>query len=273
MSKNNRRKAFADVVTIDAWHNAFNGAQARVDLHADVVFGTARLGGEVEAPVRFRLSVKRAEVVVIIPDSEPLSVDPTSVAREVPEQQGRLTEVFESATSANAKGNASVGFSSNGIKVATGGEVGVQGHISTNKKIEVSADVHFMTITSSKTADGDYRWIIQPSTTNTLDGRPWDATKQPRLMLIDRRNDRTKGIPPTVRVEVRCLREDLIIEDLEIKNEGAWEAAKRRVGFKNRFAAAVSYIRDRLVDEGLEARNIDDIFGQVTLASATAETV
>ena len=63
-------------------------------------------------------------------------------------------------------------------------------------------------------------------------GRPWDAIKQPRLKLVDQRKDRTRGIPPTVRVEIKCRREDLLIEDLEIKDETLWQTAKRKVGFK-----------------------------------------
>lgn len=74
MSQNadNRKRAFADVVSIDAWHDSFSEAYASVDLHADVVFGTARVGGECDSPIRFRLSVKRAEVVIVIPNTEPV---------------------------------------------------------------------------------------------------------------------------------------------------------------------------------------------------------
>jgi hypothetical protein len=38
-------------------------------------------------------------------------------------------------------------------------------------------------------------------------------------------------------------------------------------------AAAESYIRDHLSQEGLEVRNVEDIFGTVTLGSATAESI
>lgn len=86
----NRKRALADVVTIEPWHDDFG--KPRVNLHADVVFGTARLGGEAESPVRFRLSVKRAEVTVIVPESEPVSVDKLSVSRDSPELHGRLKE-------------------------------------------------------------------------------------------------------------------------------------------------------------------------------------
>ena len=71
-NSDNRKRALADLVTIDVWHDDFG--KRRVNLHADVVFGTARVGGESESQVRFRLSVKRAEVVVIVPDFEPVSI-------------------------------------------------------------------------------------------------------------------------------------------------------------------------------------------------------
>jgi hypothetical protein len=139
--------------------------------------------------------------------------------------------------------------------------------------LRFSATVKFLAATQSKTAEGHYRWSVESRTGSILEGRPWDAMKQPRLKLVDERKDRNKGIPPSVRVEVRCRREDLLIKDLTIKDEGLWEATKRRAGFKNRMAAAESYIRDHLSQEGLEVRNIEDIFGTVTLASAIAESV
>lgn len=275
MSRNsdNRRRAFADVVTIDAWHDTFDGDHSVVDLHTDVVFGTARVGGEPEAPVRFRLSIKQAEVVVVIPESEPVAVDTKSVSREMPEQEGRLTKVIEHTAQARAKGNITGSISPTALSASASAESGIEGSLSATKKLEVSATIQFMIVTSSKTAEGHYRWLVKPGTTETLQGRPWDAIKQPRLTLIDRRKDRSRGIPPTVRVEVRCRREDLLIDDLEIKDEGIWESAKRRMGFQNRLAAAVSYIRDHLSAEGLEVKNIEDIFGQVTLGSTTAESV
>jgi hypothetical protein len=271
-NSDNRKRAFADVVTIDAWHESFGDGPSKVDLHADVVFGTARIGGESESPVRFRLSVKRAEVVVVIPALEPLSVDRRSVSRDAPERQGRLTEVVEQSTQANAKGAFAASVSHTGLSGSASAEGGAQATISASKKLEVSATLQFMIVTQSKTSEGHYRWAIEPTTTKILEGRPWDPTKQPRLKLVDERKDRSKGIPPTVRVEVRCRREDLSIEDLEIKDENLWEALKGRVGFRNRIAAAESYIRDRLSAEGLEVNNIQDIFGQLTLGSVSAES-
>jgi hypothetical protein len=61
--QNNRKRAFAEVVTIEAWHRPFSAETSKADLHADVVFGTARVGGEADSPVRFRLRMKRADIV------------------------------------------------------------------------------------------------------------------------------------------------------------------------------------------------------------------
>jgi hypothetical protein len=64
-----------------------------------------------------------------------------------------------------------------------------------------------------------------------------------------------------------------LIENLEIKDEGLWASVKRKAGFQNRLAAAESYIRDRLQEEGLEVRNIDDAFGELLMGSVTAEAL
>lgn len=274
MSKNsdNRRRAFADVVTIEAWHDEFDDGHPKADLHTDVVFGTARVGGEPESPVRFRLSVRRAEVVVIIPELEPVSVDKASVSRDSPELEGRLTKVVEKKNQAHAKGSLSGAMARAGLRAEASAEVGAEASVSASEKLEVSATVQFVIVTQSKTSEGHYRWSVEPRASQVLKGRPWDPVNQPRLKLIDKRKDRSAGIPPAVRVEVRCRREDLDIDRLEIKDENLWETVKRRAGFQNRMAAAESYNRDRLLEEGLDVRNIGDMFGELTLGSAIAET-
>jgi hypothetical protein len=271
-NSDNRRRAFADVVTIDAWHDDFGADVPKADLHADVVFGTARIGGESESHVRFRLSVRRAEIVVVVPESEPVKIDRRSISRDAPDLQGRMTETVERTTRARIKGAVSGAVSASGVTGSLTAESDAESTISASEKLEMSSDVRLMFVTQSKTADGHYRWSVESNGKAALQGRPWDGAKEPRLTLIDIRKDRSKGIPPTVRVEIRCRREDLIITDLEIKNESLWDTAKRRAGFKNRLAAAEAYIRERLSDEGLEVKNIDEAFSQLTLGTATAES-
>lgn len=270
-NSDNRRRVFADVVSVDAWHQRFDSTHPKVDLHVDVAFGTARVGGEADSAIRFRLSVKQAEVVVVIPDTEPVSVDTSSVAREGPDARGRLTETLEQTSHFHAKGGLAASVGKTDLFASASASVSAEGDLTAKKKVEMSG--WLMAATSSKTEEGYYRWIIKPTASRSLEGRPWDANSKPRLKVIDTRKDRSKGIPPAVRVEVRCRREDLCIDELQVKDAKLWDQVKSRLGFKNRMAAAISYIRDRLSEEGLEIRNIEDIFGNVTLASVTAETV
>jgi hypothetical protein len=181
--------------------------------------------------------------------------------------------VIEQTAQANAKGSAKAAISSSSVTTTASIEAGIQASVSESEKIEVSANIHFLTVTQSKTAEDEYRWSIEPRTNEILQGRPWDANKNPRLKIIDSRKDRTKGIPPTVRVEVRCRREDLQIASIEVKDENLWGSLKSRAGFRNRLAAAESYIRSQLAKEGLEVRDFSDIFGTVTLASTTAQSI
>jgi len=273
MSNNsaNRKRAFAEAVSIDAWHQAFGPEAAKVDLHADVVFGTARVGGEADSPVRFRLRMKRADLVVVIPDSEPAMIDKQSVSRDAPQLRAHVKRTMEASATAGAEAQVEGGVSPRSASGSVKASASVAAKTASSRKIEVSGELGMMTVTQSRTADGDYRWSIEPSTGDYLEGRPWDGALAPRLKLIDRRKDRSKGIPPTVRVEVRCKREDIEITDLIVKDEGLWKKAKRRVGFKNRIRAAEAYIRSKLAEEGLEVSNIADAFGEITLASTTAE--
>jgi hypothetical protein len=142
---------------------------------------------------------------------------------------------------------------------------------SANESLQLKGDLKLMVSTQSKTPDDEYRWIIAPNIERALEGRPWDPTAEPRLRLIDDRHDRTRGIPPTVRLEARCCREDLLIDSIVLKDTSAWENAKSRLGFHNRYAAAECYIRDRLSKEGLYFDNLHDPYGRLTLAATIAK--
>lgn len=269
-NRDNRKRAFADMVTVDAWHDEFTKAP-KVSLHADVVFGTARVGGEEDSKVRFRLSLKRAELIVVIPETEPLAVDKKSVARRPPVQRARVTESIETSESGKAAGKLSVGFSPSGLEASATGSVEGEARFATKNRVERSETVSLFLVTPSQTAEGHYRWTIEGRMGGILKGQPWDAVKEPRLKLRDRRKDPKHGIAPTVRVELRCRREDLEISDIEIKDETLWDKARERAGYRNREIAAEAYIRERLSREGLDVRNIADKFGMLTIASVIAE--
>jgi hypothetical protein len=232
----------------------------------------ARIGGEEESNVRFRLKVKRAEVVVIIPEMEPVGIDKLSVSQGTPQIHAQLNSTHKQKT--HAKANAAFSGTLSPKKADAQLTLGLAGggSVSSERTVEVAGEIPIMTVMLSRTPEGYYRWAIEPTTANYLDGRPWDRTQAPRMKLIDQRKHGLKDLPPAVSVEVRCRREDLIIDDITLKNKSRWEALTRRPGFKNKMAAAESYIRDRLAQEGLAVSNFPDIFGELALASVMAES-
>ncbi len=210
----NRQKAFADVVSIDAWHEKLSHEAAVVDLHADVVFGTARIGGEPESQVRFRLNIKRAELVVIIPETEPFAVDKRSVARFG--DPTTVTRSFEEATEMHraAEGQAKTAAGPAKVTVSAAAKLLASVKRTAKKKLKWADKRASINVTYRyNNAENSDRWTFEPGIDAVLDGRPWNALETPLLKLVDRRSNRKKGIAPCARLEIRCLREDLEITD------------------------------------------------------------
>ncbi|MFG1345482.1 hypothetical protein V5F59_11355 [Xanthobacter autotrophicus DSM 431] len=267
MAEHNRRRAFADVVTADAWHDGFQGCK-KVALHVDVVFGLARVGSRPDETVRFRLALRQAEVVVVMNELEPVRVDRASVERgEAPAVEVRLEDKRAARRSAGGKMKLSGDVGNKGAKAAGAIELQRNLMVSQDRQARISRRSGSMIVTQGQTVDGDYRWIVRAATKDLeLDGHPWDARSAPRLELIDMRKNRNKGLTPSVRVEVRCLREDLVISDIEWKDATGWAKLSRSFQHRNRLAAAEAVIRTRLFEAGLMHGPLDDRYARMTLA-------
>jgi hypothetical protein len=268
---NNLQRFFADVVSVAAWHTPFDGTHVQVDLHADVVFRTARVGGESASPVRFRLGIKRAEVILRIAPTEPVEIIPSSVSRDDPLSHGRLTlTVGSSATRAsNVRASAAVGRN-----VGVGVSLGAEGSksLADTQAVSVDRPSSAANVLQTKTADGQYRWELTPVIGDVLEGRGWDAATAPRARLKDTRMG-AKSLPPTVSIEVVCAKEDISITDISVKQDGSLRALNLSFNNQNRRAAAEAYIRSKLSEIGLTSENFDDPFGVVRLADVLARPV
>lgn len=266
----NLQRFFAEVVSVDAWHKPFDGQTLDVALHADVVFREARLGAEPNCPVRFRLGIRKAEVVLRIPVTEPVEALPNSVSRDDPLAHGRLTITVGNTSTRTSGAKAAIGTrpsQSNALLEASGASTR-----SNERSLEIDRPSTGASVLQSKTATGDYRWELTPLTGQTLDGRGWDALSEPRVTLRDLRTT-TKSLPPSVRFEVFCAKEDLSVTDVTLKDVTLMEALSSSFGFDNRRAAAEAYIRTRLVEAGLEVGSFDDPFEQICIADVMARAI
>lgn len=268
----NRLKAFAEVISIDAWHEQFSEDRQIADLHADVVFGTARVGGERESPVRFRLSLKRAELIIIIPDSEPIGVDRSTIARLGNAATFTRTTEQTTQTTRSLEGGGNASISGAGASGALSVKGRAEKSTSLNEKLEGKEEVLSIKVThrfnNNDKTDG---WRFESALEDaSLDGRPWDAMQSPLLKLVDKRKGGSRKVEPSIRLEIRCLREDMKIEDIIIKDETLRGKLAGKVGFTNNLKAAEAYIRNKLEELGLEAGDLSDDFAKIKLAEVTA---
>ena len=90
------------------------------------------------------------------------------------------------------------------------------------------------------------------------------------LKLIDQRKDSNAGIAPVIRLELRCLREDLLIENIRVKDEAFNEKYLKLYGNRNRLAAAEAFIRNKLSEHGLEVGDIKEDYAKLILGTVTA---
>jgi hypothetical protein len=270
MSDHNRKRALADMVALDAWRGGSPG-KAKVDLHVDVVFGVARVGGGVDERARFRLSLRRAEVVVIIPPTEPARIDPETVARGgAAKVSVKDVETYKQSKRIGAMAKAEIGVGVSSPKARAKAGLSVAASTGRDKVTTLSRQSDSMLVVQSQTVDGDYRWIITPSIDgDILDGHPWNAKKAPRLKVTDLRQDRGRGIEPGVRVELRCLREDLEINNIVLSDASLWASLTKSPTHRNRVAAAEAVIRDRMMKAGLVHGALDDPYAQMCLAEVT----
>jgi hypothetical protein len=275
MSNNigNVRRAFAEVVSIEAWHKDFTSKRKSVDVRADVAFGEARVDGGKTSPVRFKLRLRRAVLVAKIPQNEPGSILKSSIYRADSHGEIKLMRRQKKEDKASAEIRTSAGVGHTGVHGEMNADLTAKTSFahteeaqSTQKLSPVKADYRF------DGANDAHQWLMSPSFANALDGRPWDARAQILFKFKDKRSADSKSVPPTLQFALVCRREDLIIEDIELKDRDLWSRVTATMT-DAKMIAAETYIRDELLKYGLECGDLRENFSSLTLAElfATAE--
>jgi hypothetical protein len=76
-----------------------------------------------------------------------------------------------------------------------------------------------------------------------------------------------------VRIEVVCAKEDIAVDDIQVKSGGGMKSLPLTFNHDNRRAAAEAYIRTKLFELGLEAADFDDPYGRISIADVIARSV
>lgn len=266
----NRKRILSEVVSLEAWQQPTE-INSQLSLHADVVFKEGRIGGEESSKLRFKLQVKRAELIIVVPENEPVSVVRSSVSRDTIKVVGVKNSKSKSSRSSVLKSSVKAGLSNLKVNGFAGIDFSVAADANNEETIEHQQSLSSITVEQSLTHDGQYKWELSHAIGSALRGRPWDCVSNPRLTLIDKRKDPSKGIPPIVNIKIRCLREDLLISEIAVKDEAKWKKIVSGAGFKNKHLAAEAYIRNMLAKEGLDSGDISDPFCSINLAYITVD--
>lgn len=238
-------------------------------VHIDIVFKTARFGHEAEAPVRFKLSLRAAEVAFVIPPNEPLKIIQDSVARDQALKGGKLSRStnLTKGSSRAAHAAASLGASP---KAGASAAASTGTSHAEERTFKTEDEVRLILSTHRKASDGSHLWELVPASASSLQGQCWDAVREPRLSVRDTRvqERQMEGI---CRVEVRCKREDLLVEDITLKDAGLLKRLATDNFYHNRIAAAEAYIRRALTYRGLDHGDLDELFSDISVAMVTVD--
>lgn len=258
----NRTRALSQAVSVDGWITNFD-ENGIATVHADIVFRTGGFGESPDDKVRFKIALKRAEVILRVPNLEPVKVVKKSVARTVAAKVGKVTSKSTKRRGLKAGFSALVGKD-------TSANVSASGDFdnSSERTTETEAELTQFLEQHITTEDDHYGWELQvnPDVEDKyLKGSPWDAVDAPRLELKHQTGEATKTA--NVVVEVRCSREDIEILDLEEKDPEK-QALFRKKGNKNvNLAAAEQLIKEELFKAGfLEVPDLNEKHSRLLIA-------
>ena len=257
---NNPRRAFAETVSLVAWQSEF-GDGGVADLFIDCVFMEGRVGGGSGSPIRFRLSLKQAEVHVLRDLAGVLNLPASLVDRSEPIIGTKSTAV---ESTKDAKGNGSLKLDATTIAVQA--DIGAGASYTVTEKSLIEQPIATMEITARATSEG-WAFVIVPRVGKKLIGPAFASAKR-RLAVQDNAYPRKRGEAPDVRVELRCRREDLIIEDVQFM------ASEKRSFLKLpklKRTAVEQYIKEELTRVGFDVGDLNDKFAELILADVTPE--
>lgn len=255
----NSSKTLKQIVSVDGWIGIFD-ENGEASVHADVVFREGHFGNDAASTVRFKVHIHRAEIVLCIPGDGPLRIRRSSIMRN-PSGAGRERRI-ETETTLEGEAAASAALSITAMPTAKT-SLGVQAkaaHKVTEARTEQITDFLEQHFTSP---DKNPAWEVQSADRKAMNGSPWNASASPRLSVKRTTSDEQ----PHARIEIRCRREDLRIEGLELKDPLKQRRFSKRPDPDKNRAAAEQVIKEELARAGFfELPDMTEDYSNVLIA-------
>lgn len=273
----NTHRSLEGLVSVNAWFSQDPDNFRKLSLHADVSFGEERLGGDPQSSITFKLSVKRCDIIFILPSAAPFRIDPASVRSPQPLNPKQVTMTDRKAVSAAARAKLSV--ASRGPSVSADVEVDAQSEKSSQSS---SQQLKSMYHEVWKRVRGNHAWTVdgRELEQQRLAGPVFNAKKEPRLSVIDQRSEDThrldakNNIEPVSTIRVSCLREDIDIYDIAYKDPKDQVFFERKKHKDLQLFTARQIIENALLSEGLVAGDLtSDPFAEMTICDVAISII
>lgn len=269
----NTHRSLRQLVAIEAWFRQSSSDKRRYTLHASVTFDVERLGAGEGANLRFRLAVKKCEVVFLTPSSGFFGVDPSSVRSPKPLRPHEVETLKKTTRAIGGR----IGLSIKGLMPSPSGDAEASAKRETSSAVASKQEVSPYLELSKRSVDNHRAWSLDGRflPDGRLWGPVWDAEQEPRLTVVDNRpdavmqKDADMGFPPLSRIEVRCLREDIDIYDIQFKDAEEDKQFRRKLGHQARIKAAEAFLRQQILREGLRVGDLSDRFSELTILDTT----
>ena len=262
----NRVRVFTEVCQLDAWHSPVN-TEGNTKVHVELSFGIGRIGGD-DSELDFTFRVRLRKAVLSVRLSPPLKAIRSGVARSVPEAQITHTRVRQAKDTINKEGKADVALTPSRLAATLSGSISNAQSKEFVDHLQLVQQLPHILVATVPTDDAGYAWSLEPTFSPHLDGQPWDPINAPRLVVRD--YPTSPRIEPVIEARLTCLKEDLVIDDIQIKNAPIREAIANVIASDLKMKAAEQYIRRVLTEINLEPSAMDNRFSKLILASAIA---
>lgn len=268
----NTHRSLRRLVVVDAVFRRSSDDASRYTLHADVIFNEERLGGGDDTGVIFSIAVRRCEVVFIRPKFD-FNVDRNSVRRQKPMGPQEVARSRQKKKTIGGRVKLALAASS-----SANAEVGYEGNRTTEETVKSAQMKSMFNEQLTRSVNGHDAWRVDGRELEggRLTGPVFDFEAEPRLTLVDLRSevrrlsDETNEMIPLSRIEVRCLRDDIDVYDVRLKDEEKHSFLSSKPGHKERIQIARGVIREALLQEGLSVGSLlDDPFAEMTICDVT----
>ncbi len=245
--QNQTTRALSQAVSVDGWIASFD-QNGHATVHADIVFGHGIFGDDPTAKVRFKIALKRAEIIIHILEPDTIKAIKSTVARKTTSKTGTIQTKISMEKTGSAAVKAKFG-SASPPQASAEGNASIQG--SASQDIQTAEPFQEFLCQHFTTPDNAAAWRIESGkgSDNYLIGAPWDATDHFRMKIKKTGDTPTMG-SPSLKIEVRCLREDIEILNLEIKDKSKQTFFAAKKNKATNITAAEQLIKTELEKAG-----------------------